>query len=120
MSKPRSKTADSISGRGSGLDLKKRLSSVVSSSLIHQENRGELVTNFHDKAVVARKQLLGNQRYSLIGDRSSRGSSTPSPALSAPSKVTVDVAKCIITVCTVKSAIKGHPIYSSELPFKAN
>lgn len=86
VSKPRSKTADSISGRGSGLDLKKRLSSVVSSSLIHQENRGELVTNFHDKAVVARKQLLENQRYSLIGDRSSRGSSTPSPALSAPSK----------------------------------
>ena len=85
--KPRSRTNDSASGRSSGLDFKKRLSSVVSSSLMHQENPGGLGTSAHEKTVDAR-QRAGNQRFSLIGDRSSRGSSTSSPALSTPSRVT--------------------------------
>ena len=79
--KPRSKTTDS-SGRNSGLELKKRLSSVVSSSLVHQD-RGELGTGCHSNNLVAR-QPTGSQRYSLIGDRGSRGSLTPSPSLSTP------------------------------------
>ena len=90
VTKPRSRTSDSPSGRSSGYDFNKRLSSVVSSSLIHQENAGGLGTSIKERTMIG-KQSAGNQRFSLIGDISSRSSSASSPALSTPLRVSMGI-----------------------------